>query len=67
MTFVTKIPQLENLSVRMKNPNYVEKVLNNIIQAGKERLQVISDFDRTISLHVYEGKPCLTSNCKFKF
>lgn len=59
---IQTIPQLENLSVRIKNPNHVEKVLTNIIQSGKERLQVISDFDRTISLHVYEGKPCLTSN-----
>jgi len=46
----------------MKNPNYVEQVLSNLINAGKQRLQVISDFDRTISLVSFEGKECPTSN-----
>ena len=46
----------------MKNPIYVEQVLSNLINAGKQRLQVISDFDRTISLVSFEGKDCPTSN-----
>lgn len=46
----------------MKNPNYVEQILSNLINAGKQRLQVISDFDRTISLVSFEGKECPTSN-----
>ena len=62
-----KIPELENTNVRIKNLNHVEKVISNIIRGGKLKLQVISDFDRTISLHSFEGKPCLTSNCKKRF
>lgn len=49
-------------NVRIKNPSHVEKVFSNIINSGKDRLQVVSDFDRTISLHHYNGKPCPTSN-----
>jgi len=63
--FFLKIPELENTNVRIKNLNHVEKVISNIIRGGRQKLQVISDFDRTISLHAFEGKPCLTSNCKF--
>lgn len=65
--FFLKIPELENTNVRIKNLNHVEKVISNLIRGGKLRLQVISDFDRTISLHSFEGKPCLTSNCKIRF
>ena len=48
--------------MRIKNPIYVEQILSNLINAGKQRLQVISDFDRTISLVSFEGKDCPTSN-----
>ena len=58
------MPELGKAHVRIKNPNHVELILSNIIQSGKQRIQVISDFDRTISLHHFEGQPCLTSNCK---
>jgi len=57
-----KIPELKAANVRMKNPNYVEQLLSNLINSGKQRLQVISDFDRTISLVSFEGKDCPTSN-----
>jgi 5'-nucleotidase len=55
------IPELMTSNVRIKNPTKVEQLLSNIINAGKQRLQVISDFDRTISLVSFEGKSCPTS------
>ena len=61
------LPELGKANVKIKNPKYVEQILSNLIQSGKQRLQVISDFDRTISLHSYDGNPCLTSNCNFCF
>lgn len=39
-------------------------MLQNFVNSGKERLQVVSDFDRTISLCSFNGQPCLTSNGK---
>ncbi len=48
--------------MRIKNPYYVDMILANLIQGGVERLQVVSDFDRTISLCHFDGKPCPTSN-----
>ena len=59
---IQMIPELNSPNVRIKNPNYVELVLSNLIHSGKNRLQVVSDFDRTISLHSYNGQPCPTSN-----
>ena len=52
--------------MRTKNPSHVDLVLSNLVHGGKDRLQVVSDFDRTISLHSYNGQPCPTSNGKFK-
>ncbi|CAF0845761.1 unnamed protein product [Brachionus calyciflorus] len=56
------IAELKGANVRIKNPDNVELVLQNLINSGKERLQVVSDFDRTISLCSYNGQTCLTSN-----
>ena len=59
---ISKIAELKNSNVRIKNPYYVDMILANLIQGGVERLQVVSDFDRTISLCHFDGKPCPTSN-----
>jgi hypothetical protein len=70
--FNEKIPELRSDSVKIKDPNHVNLILSNLIQSGCKRLQVVSDFDRTISLCTYDGQHCPTSNCKklyyfFKF
>ena len=48
--------------MRIKNPMHVESVLSNFIHSGKHSLQVVSDFDRTISMCSADGKECMTSN-----
>lgn len=63
---VSEIPELKHPRVRIKNLNHVELILSNLIHGGKKRLQVVSDFDRTISMCEFEGKTCLTSNSVFE-
>lgn len=59
---IQTVPELKNPNVRIKNLNQVELILSNLIHGGKQRLQVVSDFDRTISVSEKDGKQCLTSN-----
>jgi hypothetical protein len=63
---IEMIPELKRKSVKMKNPDYVELILSNLIHGGPQRLQVISDFDRTLSTCTYNGKVSLTSNGNFQ-
>jgi len=59
---VEMIPELKSAFVRIKDLQHVNRVLAQVIQSGSKRLQVVSDFDRTISLCSYNGVPCPTSN-----
>lgn len=56
-----KLPQLNHPNIRIKDPENLEKTIRNIIRMGKDKLQVVSDFDRTISL-----KTSPTSNGSIK-
>jgi cytosolic 5'-nucleotidase 3 len=40
---------LKNSNVKIKNLDNLEKILTNIAKDGRKSLQVISDFDRTIT------------------
>nr|VZI52523.1 unnamed protein product [Spirometra erinaceieuropaei] len=41
--------------LRIKNPDSVKKKLTRMIALGKDNLQVISDFDWTLSKFVHKG------------
>ncbi|KAM3720315.1 putative cytosolic 5'-nucleotidase [Dirofilaria immitis] len=57
---------LTNNRVRMRDCSAVERKLNKIINADKDKLLVISDFDYTLSrFHDAEGKSCLTTHGVF--
>ncbi|XP_059366104.1 cytosolic 5'-nucleotidase 3-like [Carassius carassius] len=56
------IPELSQSSVRMKEPERVEQVLSSMRSAGAGTLQVISDFDMTLTRFSYNGKRCPTSH-----
>ena len=45
---------------------HVNAILSNMMQSGLRHLQVVSDFDRTISTSTFNGKPCATSNSAFE-
>ncbi|XP_037544676.1 cytosolic 5'-nucleotidase 3 [Nematolebias whitei] len=55
-----KIPELSNPSVCMKDPQRVQEILQSILEAGTNTLQVISDFDMTLTRFSYNGKRCPT-------
>lgn len=47
---------------KIKNPQRVEEILNHIIRGGADQLQVITDFDHTVTKQTTEsGKPILSS------
>ncbi|XP_071447519.1 7-methylguanosine phosphate-specific 5'-nucleotidase [Hetaerina americana] len=48
-------------NVRMKNSEKVKSIINKLIVGGKDMLQVISDFDYTLTKQHENGKRCLSS------
>uniref|UniRef100_A0AAV2KDN2 5'-nucleotidase n=1 Tax=Knipowitschia caucasica TaxID=637954 RepID=A0AAV2KDN2_KNICA len=54
------IRELSNPSVCMKNPGKVQDILLSMQKAGSNTLQVISDFDMTLTRFAFNGKRCPT-------
>ncbi|XP_047427416.1 cytosolic 5'-nucleotidase 3-like [Mugil cephalus] len=54
------IQELSNPSVCMKDPKRVQEILQSMMKAGSNTLQVISDFDRTLTRFAHNGKRCPT-------
>uniref|UniRef100_H3CA96 5'-nucleotidase n=2 Tax=Tetraodon nigroviridis TaxID=99883 RepID=H3CA96_TETNG len=55
-----QIPELSNPSVLMRDPQEVQKIMQCMLKAGYNTLQVISDFDMTLTRFAYKGKRCPT-------
>ncbi|XP_027033453.1 7-methylguanosine phosphate-specific 5'-nucleotidase-like isoform X1 [Tachysurus fulvidraco] len=56
------IPELNNASVRMRDQGRVETIISNMQRAGASTLQVISDFDMTLTRFAHKGKRCPTTH-----
>ncbi|KAK2893578.1 cytosolic 5'-nucleotidase 3-like [Channa argus] len=54
------IPELSNPSVYMKDPQRVREIMESMMKAGSNTVQVISDFDMTLTRFAYNGKRCPT-------
>ncbi|XP_054615882.1 cytosolic 5'-nucleotidase 3-like [Dunckerocampus dactyliophorus] len=54
------ISELSNPSVLMRDPQRVEEIMQAMLKAGSNTLQVISDFDMTLTRFAYNGKRCPT-------
>ncbi|KAG7504228.1 7-methylguanosine phosphate-specific 5' [Solea senegalensis] len=54
------IPELSNPSVCMRDPQRVQEILQSMMKAGSNTVQVISDFDMTLTRFMYNGKRCPT-------
>ncbi|XP_075941745.1 cytosolic 5'-nucleotidase 3-like isoform X1 [Anarhichas minor] len=54
------ISQLTNSSVCMRDPQRVQEILEAMVKAGSNTVQVISDFDMTLTRFAYNGKRCPT-------
>lgn len=56
------IPELSKCSVLMREQGRVEETIYNMQQAGPDSLQVISDFDMTLTRFAYKGKRVPTTH-----
>lgn len=54
------IPELSNTSVYMRDPQRVQAILQSMMKSGSNTLQVISDFDMTLTRFAFNGKRCPT-------
>lgn len=54
------IPALSKSTVRIGDPQKVDQMLKSIRQAGPNTVQVISDFDMTLTRFAFNGKRCPT-------
>ncbi|XP_027719640.1 cytosolic 5'-nucleotidase 3A isoform X2 [Vombatus ursinus] len=66
---VKMMPELQKSTVHIRNPAKVEEILCGLIKGGAAKLQIITDFDMTLSRFSYNGKRCPTchnviDNCK---
>uniref|UniRef100_A0A8D0HAM5 5'-nucleotidase n=1 Tax=Sphenodon punctatus TaxID=8508 RepID=A0A8D0HAM5_SPHPU len=57
-----QVPELENATVRMKNPECVKERISSLRREGTGKLQVISDFDMTLTRFGFNGQRCPTSH-----
>nr|XP_056720663.1 7-methylguanosine phosphate-specific 5'-nucleotidase [Euleptes europaea] len=62
MSFSHKVPELEKATVRMKDAEQVKKIVSRLKKGGADHLQVISDFDMTLTRFGFNGRRCPTSH-----
>ncbi|XP_072454976.1 cytosolic 5'-nucleotidase 3A isoform X1 [Notamacropus eugenii] len=66
---IEMMPEFQESTVHIKNPAKVEEILCGLIKGGATKLQIITDFDMTLSRFSHNGKRCPTchnviDNCK---
>ncbi|XP_056261945.1 cytosolic 5'-nucleotidase 3 [Pseudoliparis swirei] len=64
-----KMPQFEKSTVHMRDPERVEQIICGLIKGGASKLQIITDFDMTLSKFAVNGNRCpschnIIDNCK---
>ncbi|XP_035661198.1 cytosolic 5'-nucleotidase 3-like isoform X2 [Branchiostoma floridae] len=57
---IEMMDELQKENVHIRDPERVEKLLCQLIQDGKSKLQIITDFDMTLSRFSINGKRCAT-------
>ncbi|NXC36791.1 5NT3B nucleotidase, partial [Campylorhamphus procurvoides] len=57
-----QVPELEKATVRMREPERVRDIVRTLRERGGHSLQVISDFDMTLSRFGCNGRRCPTSH-----
>lgn len=55
VTYNFQVFWLHQSYIHMKNPHEVKEKINNIIGGGKNKIQIIFDFDRTLTKHHENG------------
>uniref|UniRef100_T1JP15 5'-nucleotidase n=1 Tax=Strigamia maritima TaxID=126957 RepID=T1JP15_STRMM len=59
---MTCIQELQRSAVKIKDPNLIEEKICKLIKGGQAKLQVIADFDNTLSRFHFNGKRCDSSH-----
>ncbi|XP_069777154.1 cytosolic 5'-nucleotidase 3 isoform X3 [Narcine bancroftii] len=54
------MPEFQKKTVHIKNPERVEEIICSLIKGGASKLQIITDFDMTLSKFFQNGKKCST-------
>ncbi|XP_046709377.1 7-methylguanosine phosphate-specific 5'-nucleotidase A-like isoform X3 [Silurus meridionalis] len=57
-----EIPEMNKVSVFMRDRRHVETIIKNMQRAGTSTLQVISDFDMTLTRFAHNGVHCPTTH-----
>ncbi|NXM03947.1 5NT3B nucleotidase, partial [Tyrannus savana] len=55
------VPELEKATVRIRQPERVRGIIRSLREQGVDKLQVVSDFDMTLSRFGCNGRRCPTS------
>ncbi|XP_065486401.1 cytosolic 5'-nucleotidase 3A isoform X5 [Caloenas nicobarica] len=55
-----QMPEFQKKTVHIKDPERVEEIICGLIKGGAAKLQIITDFDMTLSRFSYNGKRCPT-------
>lgn len=63
--YIFQFKELSRDHVKIKNPEVVLEKLNKLISDGRDHLQIIADYDRTLTKYHVNGEPTLSSFCKF--
>ncbi|XP_030767267.1 7-methylguanosine phosphate-specific 5'-nucleotidase isoform X2 [Sitophilus oryzae] len=65
MSIIQEISVLTKNHVKIKNPDRVNDILSNMIKGGVSKVQIVSDFDRTITKQHQDGVPHLSTFAMF--
>lgn len=59
---LNEIQEMTRLNCKIKDVNYVENIINELIKGGNNELQIVTDFDFTLTKQVlHDGKPVHSS------
>ncbi|XP_077171242.1 7-methylguanosine phosphate-specific 5'-nucleotidase isoform X2 [Paroedura picta] len=61
MSLSHQLPVLEKATVRMKDAEEVKNIISRLRKGGADQLQVITDFDMTLTRFGFNGQRCPTS------
>ncbi|XP_012935093.1 7-methylguanosine phosphate-specific 5'-nucleotidase A isoform X3 [Aplysia californica] len=61
-SLVKLVPELGQSNVRMKDPAFVETAIRTMMRDAHHKLQVVADFDRTLSKYCENGRICSTTH-----
>ncbi|XP_067687852.1 cytosolic 5'-nucleotidase 3-like isoform X3 [Haliotis asinina] len=57
---VFQVPELESKHVHIRDPEFVKKAIEHMMKDGAKKLQIVADFDRTLSKYKHQGQVCAT-------